>query len=86
MYQPPPDPGPPAEVLAEFAKLQGELVRLLRRAHGLDLARVKVPSPVTSLLRLSLGQWFHFLAAHERRHLWQAEQITSEERFPQGFS
>ena len=25
-------------------------------------------------LKLSLGDWFHFMAAHGRRHLWQARR------------
>ncbi len=29
-----------------------------------------------------LGQWFAFLAAHERRHLWQAWQVRRHPEFP----
>lgn len=50
----------------------------LRSADGLDLARIKVTSPVTRLLRLSLGQWLAGLAGHQRRHLWQARQVKTE--------
>jgi hypothetical protein len=28
---------------------------------------------------MTIGQWFRFLAAHERRHLWQANRVR--ERF-----
>ena len=39
-------------------------------------------SPVTKLLRLSLGQEFALLIAHEQRHLWQARQVRANPQFP----
>ncbi len=33
---------------------------------------------MTSLMRMSLGQCFGLLAAHERRHLWQAARVRGE--------
>ena len=59
-----------------------DLIAATRRAEGLDLARVKLSSPIMPLLRLSLGTWLLFLAAHERRHLWQARQVRQEPAFP----
>ncbi len=50
----------------------------MTRAEGIDLARVKVRSPVLWLLRLSLGQWFALIAGHQKRHLWQAGQVKRE--------
>ena len=46
-------------------------------ADGLDLAAVRVPSPVNRLLRLPLGAYFDFILAHDRRHLWQARQARA---------
>ncbi|HEX8709291.1 MAG TPA: DinB family protein [Pyrinomonadaceae bacterium] len=72
---------PVAEVTRDFFALQDELLDLAPEVNGLDLARVKIASPVTRFLKLSLGQWFALLAAHERRHLWQARQITAQPGF-----
>jgi hypothetical protein len=40
------------------------------------LGRVKVRSPAMKLLRFPLGGLFAIMAAHERRHLWQAQQVS----------
>lgn len=58
-----------------FFALQDELIERVERANGIDLRRLRIASPVTPLLRLSLGQWFALLAGHQRRHLWQAGQV-----------
>ncbi len=62
----------------EFAALQDKFIRVVNHAEGLDLSRIKVASPVTPLVRLSLGQWLLGLAGHQRRHMWQAEQVKEK--------
>lgn len=69
-------------VAREFFKTQSELLSLIEAANGINLARVKITSPVTKLIKLSLGQAFGLIATHERRHLWQARQVKSNETFP----
>ena len=64
-----------AEVAPEFMALQEEWLRCVGEADGVDLGRVKVQSPATKLLRLTLGQSLALMAAHERRHLWQARRV-----------
>ena len=61
-----------------FVELQDQFIERVQKANGLDLARIKVPSPVTRLLRFSLGQWFALLAGHQRRHFWQAHEVLKE--------
>jgi hypothetical protein len=41
---------------------------------------VKMASPVDSRVRYSIWSSFVVTAAHERRHLWQAEQAISRVR------
>jgi len=65
-------------LLPEFLKLQDELIACAHRAAPLDLVRVKVVFPFFRLLRFNLGAYFHLVAAHQRRHLWQAEQVKRE--------
>jgi hypothetical protein len=69
-------------VAREFFATQDELLRLIHEANGINLARVKITSPVTRLVRLSLGQAFGLIATHERRHLWQARQVKGGREFP----
>ena len=63
-------------VLSEFTAIGEEWEKSLDAANGLHLARVKVRSPAIKLLRFPLGGLFAVVAAHERRHLWQARRVV----------
>jgi hypothetical protein len=66
----------PEKTLEEFRLANRDLVRLADSAKGLDLRRIKVVSPVTTLWKWSLGIVFAVCAAHDRRHLYQARQAA----------
>ena len=68
-----------AEAFGEFASLQEKLIDLLREAREADF-RTKVVSPFDKRVRYNLFSAFRIVAAHERRHLWQAEQAIAELR------
>ncbi len=70
------------EVLERFVAGHEEIVGLLARADGLDLGKVKITSPLLSLLRFRLGAAFAILIAHGRRHLWQAREVVKSAGFP----
>ena len=65
-------------ILADFEEVQREIFGLLETAAIRDLSRVKMSSPASSLLRMNLWDAFRILAAHERRHLWQARNVAKE--------
>jgi len=67
----------PHATIEEFLRIQTEIRQLVRSADGLDLARVKVRLPLGPGLKMSLGRRFQLLAAHDRRHLWQARQVLN---------
>ena len=69
-------------VIERFTKVQDEVVERLERSRGINLTQTKVRHPGTPLMRFRLGEIFVTIAAHERRHLWQAEQVTKTEGFP----
>ncbi len=71
------------DIVNKFFSSQERLRQRLHRSNGLDLARVRVVSPATRVVRFRLGQCFAFLLAHERRHLWQAHRIMETPGFPQ---
>ena len=73
---------PKRETLAGFRAYQVQYVDRLRQANGIDLSRSCVRSPLASWIRIPLGSAFASMAAHERRHLWQARKITQMDGFP----
>jgi len=78
----PPADSNPREIITEFMASQNELQLLLREADGIDLGRAKIASPINKRLKFTLGQVFRLLAAHERRHLWQARKVKKAANFP----
>lgn len=70
------------KTLADFAAVGSKFQECLELSRGLDLKRIKVPSAAMSLIKLPLGATFRIQAAHERRHLWQAEQVRKDPKFP----
>jgi len=68
--------------LPDFLALRNRFEERLAAADGLDLGRLRVPSPFVPLIRFDLGSAFRVIAAHERRHLWQARQVREAEDFP----
>lgn len=80
--RPPPDSRARPHIMAAFGSYQVQFVDRLRQANGLHLGRARVRSPLTDWLTLQLGCGFALMAAHERRHLWQARQVTARPDFP----
>jgi hypothetical protein len=65
------------QAIQEFTNLQEKYKLIVSNADGLDLARIKVRSPASRFLRLSLGQWLRAMGGHQRRHLCQARQARA---------
>lgn len=71
-----------AHAARAFEESQAMLDGVLAAADGFDLRSARLRSPVTPLLRLSLGTALAMLAAHERRHLAQARRVVEAPGFP----
>jgi hypothetical protein len=78
----PKEPRRRQEVLPAFRAYQVQYVDRLRQANGLDLGRAAVRTPVSKWLWMSLGSGFALMAAHERRHLAQAQRVRAMRGFP----
>jgi len=65
----------------QFHGLRNSYVEAAHKADGLDWAHIPVKQSVHPSI-YSLGGTFALLAVHERRHLWQAENIRSALGFP----
>jgi hypothetical protein len=81
-YVPPPE-ADPAPTLAEYLRIGGEMRRLMASAEGLDLAQARtvlpaLPPVLRAMVRMPLGARFELILAHDRRHLWQAEQVRDQ--------
>lgn len=63
------------DAAARFRESQDDIRSFLRRYHHIDLAGTSFPNPFITGLRFSLATGLHVLAAHERRHLWQAWRV-----------
>jgi hypothetical protein len=71
-----PRPSPPlADASQQFFASHQEVERFLAEFADLDLAGVGFPNPFVRGVRFSLATGLHVLAAHERRHLWQAGKV-----------
>ncbi len=71
-----------AQLAAEFGAEQRRARDLLVAAAELDLNGIRFVNPFVSLIRFSVGTGFLVIAAHERRHLFQAAAVRRHPAFP----
>ena len=64
-----------ADAVAAFLASQDGVRGFLRRYADINLAGLRFPNPFVRGLRFSLATGLHVIAAHERRHLWQAWRV-----------
>ncbi len=64
-----------SDAAAQFLASQDEVRAFLRTFADIDLAGVRFPNPFIAGVRFSLATGLHVIAAHERRHLWQAWRV-----------
>jgi hypothetical protein len=69
---------PVTAILPTFLHVQSQFLMQMERARGLDLRRVKVATPISRFVKLSLGMMFAQAAAHEQRHLEQAWRVREK--------
>lgn len=60
--------------LRDFDQSQDALLATIRLGDGVDLTRIQLTSPFDARLHYSLFSALHITAAHQRRHLWQANR------------
>ena len=63
------------DAITKFLASQDEVRTFLRTYAGIDLTGVRFPNPFIRGVRFSLATGLHVIAAHERRHLWQAWRV-----------
>jgi len=61
-----------------FVESQSQLLKTLLSTAGLATDKVRIKSPVYARISYNIHGAFRMLAAHQRRHIWQIEQILKE--------
>jgi len=59
----------------QFFATHNEARAFLRKYADIDLAGIRFANPFIRGIRFSLATGLHVIAAHERRHLWQAWNV-----------
>ena len=72
----------PEGILPQFLKTMDRVSALVRSTARKDLNTVRFRNPLIPVIRFTVASGFLIIAAHGRRHLWQAEQVAREPDFP----
>ena len=83
----------PSQIKPTSAPTRDEIVRRYHQAHEqlrrtaidaatIDANRATFANPFLKIVRVKVSTGLHIIAAHDRRHLWQAESVTNDPLFP----
>jgi hypothetical protein len=73
---------PREEIMRAYHEAHDFVRQLIRDAAAIDLNRSTFQNPFISFIRMRVGTGLAILAAHDRRHLWQAEQVKLAPGYP----
>ena len=68
------------EILTAYRGAHDRVRQLLLQAAEFDANRARFTNPFIGLVRMRVSSAFYVIAAHDRRHLWQAQQVVAERR------
>jgi hypothetical protein len=66
----------PPNVNDRFFEQHTHLIELMDAARGRNLNRPRFGSPLTSLLRFSIGEGLELMVRHQQRHLLQIQEVV----------
>jgi len=79
---------PPSEIeeniVDRFEASQQELISLIDSTSNADWDRTKLTSSFQGFVTYSLADAYRIIAAHQRRHIRQADRVTMLNEFPRG--
>lgn len=64
-----------ADVLKAFLAAHDQVRALIAEAREMDLNRIRFRNPFLRVLPWTIGTGLVIIGAHDRRHLWQAQQV-----------
>jgi DinB superfamily len=71
-----------AEILSRFHGSHADLKTMAREAAAIDANRATFQNPFLKMVRMKVSTAFYVINAHDRRHLWQAQQVIARPDFP----
>jgi hypothetical protein len=71
-----------ANILQRFLDTNRATRRLVDRATGVDVNRVRFKNPFVFWVRFTVGAGLEIMSKHEQRHLLQAERVRNAPGFP----
>jgi hypothetical protein len=74
--------GPRSEIMAAYRTSHDTIRALARDCAAIDVNRATFKNPFLPIVRVRVGTGLRVMTAHERRHLWQAEQVMKADGFP----
>jgi hypothetical protein len=83
----------PGKIIPRIHKSRDEIMRAFREGHermreriraaaDIDVNRAKFTNPFFPIIRVRVGTGLRIGPAHDRRHLWQAENVRKAPGFP----
>ena len=73
---------PLTQALEPFLELQERYLQVIERANGYDLKAIKVTSPSSSLVKMTVGSYLESMVAHGLYHWTQVEALLAHPQFP----
>ncbi len=73
-------------ILADFRAAHDAIRQLVIEAADLDLNRAQYRNPFLKVVNFRVSTGLRVINAHDRRHLWQAEQVRQAPGYPAGSS
>lgn len=70
------------EILRAFADGHTALRQAIRAAAAVDVNRARFANPFLGFIRWTIGTGLSVGPAHDRRHVWQARNVTKAPGFP----
>jgi hypothetical protein len=74
--------GNPVELLQAFLKSHDLVREVVQSARSVDVNRLRFKNPFIGAIRFTVGTGLMIINAHDRRHLWQAEQVKKAAGYP----
>jgi hypothetical protein len=71
-----------SEILHRYLEAHDRFRQVVRAASRIDANRATFANPFFTWARVKVSTGLHVVPAHDRRHLWQAEQVTLAPDFP----
>ena len=71
-----------SEILRRYHDAHARVMEMIGQAAAIDPNRATFANPFFRLVRVKVATGLRVIAAHDRRHLWQAEQVMRRQDFP----